>query len=650
MLALANWLPLLLTAGAFFSLFAIFGRSSKFARVCAAILCIGLSGRYLYWRYTETIPETHGLLSTTWVWLFLTFETCSLLSSVLVQMFMSRHKDRSPIADSRQNSDLLQAPVDVFIATYNEGYDILERTIVGALAIQHSDLRVWVLDDGARSWVKELAEGLGAHYTYRVKGKDAKAGNVNHGLEEALKTGRRPQFLLLLDADFIPNRKILRRTLGLFEEQDVGIVQTPQHFFNPDPVQSNLFCSSVWPDEQRFFFNYLMPAKDAWGAAFCCGTSAVIRVDALLACGGMATETVTEDMLTTFRMHEYGYRTIYLNEPLSLGLAPEGLGEYLSQRSRWCLGAIQQLYTRWSFLGSAKLSLIQRISFLDGVLYWISGAFFRLLMLSCPLLYWLTGVSVIEATTTDLLYMLAPMILANLLFMGVVTRNRIIPLITDVTQLLSAFVICRTVAVGLFRPRGHAFKVTDKGISHDGRIIHWKMLSPFLILGLGTLVAMFFRLPLFNELNGTPGFSMNILWSIMNAFVLFTAAAACIEIPKRRLHERFSVDLPAKVLFENDQPLACTVENLSVGGAQLRLRAEWGGALDHGTLVLGGGELDVSFTLIRKKGSLVSIAFDTVPSTRRQLILKLFTGEFDNEVETISTFRVFSSIFKALFA
>lgn len=650
MFSLEYCLPLLLTAGALFSLFAIFGRNSKIARFGASAICLALSVRYLYWRLTETVPETHGFLSTAWVWVFLAFEVSAVISSSLVQFFMSRHKDRSPIADQRSNSTLLAAPVDVFIATYNEGRDILERTIVGALAIEHQDLRVWVLDDGARPWVKELAEGLGAHYTFRVKGKDAKAGNVNHGLEVALLTGRSPQFILLLDADFIPNRKILRRTLGLFEEQEVGIVQTPQHFFNPDPVQTNLFCSSVWPDEQRFFFNYLMPAKDAWGAAFCCGTSAVFRVEALLACRGMATETVTEDMLTTFRMQEHGYQTIYLNEQLSLGLAPEGVCEYLSQRSRWCLGAIQQIYTRWSFFGSARLKLIQRISFFDGVLYWVTSAFFRLLMLTSPLFYWMFGVSVIEATGADLLYMLAPMILANVLFMCTITRNRVIPIITDISQLLSSFVICRTVMVGLVRPRGHSFKVTAKGISSQKRVIHWRLMWPFLLLGLGSLAAMLVHLSRHTELNGSPGYVMNVVWSVVNAFILLTTATACIEIPKRRLHERFSGEIPSDILLANGHLVSCVVENISIGGAQILLDPDWDPSLDDGTLLLGDGELKIPFHVIRKRNTGISVAFESDVSTRHQLIVKLFTGEFNNEVEQISMFRVFTTICKALFA
>jgi len=224
--------------------------------------------------------------------------------------------------------------------------------------------------------------------------------------------------------------RILHRTLGLFDSPEVGIVQTPQHFFNFDPVQAGLECTAIWPDEQRFFFESYMPCKDAWGAAFCCGTSAVFRIAALEASGGMATETVTEDMLTTFKLEEFGYRTIYLNERLSMGLAPESLNEYISQRSRWCLGGIQQLYTRWSFMGKGKHSWINRLACFDSLLYWISVSAFKLALLTAPIIFWFTGAAVIRATGAELLYYLAPMVVANLLFMSAVSENRVLPLMT----------------------------------------------------------------------------------------------------------------------------------------------------------------------------------------------------------------------------
>jgi len=80
-----------------------------------------------------------------------------------------------------------------------------------------------------------------------------------------------------------------------------------------------------------------MPSKDAWGLAFCCGTSSVIRFSALCEIGDSPTDSVTEDFLLTVRFRERGYKTLYLNEKLSVGLAPEGINEYATQRTRWCL-------------------------------------------------------------------------------------------------------------------------------------------------------------------------------------------------------------------------------------------------------------------------------------------------------------------------
>ena len=50
---------------------------------------------------------------------------------------------------------------------------------------------------------------------------------------------------------------------------------------------------------------------------------------------------MTEDFLVTLRLKQHGLRTVYLNERLSDGLAPEGLKEYVTQRGRWCLGFMQ---------------------------------------------------------------------------------------------------------------------------------------------------------------------------------------------------------------------------------------------------------------------------------------------------------------------
>jgi cellulose synthase (UDP-forming) len=661
MIELYPWSVLLFTIGFFVTLFETLGRRSSLGRVAASVFCTALTIRYIRWRVLFTIPIHQNLLQRIWIFSFVTIEFSVLLSSMLVYFFMSRTISRTAEADARQNSPLQNAPTDVFIATYDEAQDIIERTMVGALALDHPDLRLWILDDGNRPWVRELAESLGVHYVFRDKGKHAKAGNVNNGVRIALNTGRRPEFFLLLDADFIPHRNLLRRVLGLFEDSSVGIVQTPQHFFNPDPVQSNLLCSAVWPDEQRFFFNVLLPCKDAWDAAFCCGTSAVFRTAAFVAADGMATETVTEDMLTSFRFREYGYRTILLNERLSLGLAPESLGAFISQRSRWCLGAIQQLFTRWSFFGRSRISFINRLAFFDSILYWMFGAAFKIMLALAPLLYWFTGTAAIHATISDLICWMAPMLVANLLYMYYLADNRILPIMTDITQLLTAFTICRTVVTALIRPFGRAFKVTSKGLSSSGITIQWRLLAPYAALAVLTLLGVLLHVAEFSPAHDSSGYSGYIFWSLINAIVLILAATACVELPHRRRDERFCTSEPATVRLASYSSgtieLPCTLKDISLGGAAILHPAYvedgWRSLVGPAELIVysqaDGAELALPFTVVNRRDNMLTLHFRDDPWIRHALIRKLFTGAYHQDVETISATAVFSTLAHAMF-
>lgn len=647
-----TWTPLLLIAGVMLTVRYGMPERGWAARAISAVLAMLCTLRYLYWRLLFAVPQHQPLLAQTWAYIFLAAEVASAASTLLVYFFLSRTMDRSPQADARKDSPLHDAPVDILVVTYNESEEILERTLVGALAVHHRDLRVWLLDDGARPWARALADELGVQYVPRVKGKHAKAGNINHGLQYVLDTqhpgARKPEFLLLLDADFVPSPQILRRTLGLFEEQDVGIVQTPQHFFNYDPVQANLLCARVWPDEQRFFFNVQLPGRDAWGVAFCCGTSAVIRTEALVAAGGFATETVTEDMLTTFKLQEHGYRTVFLNERLSLGLASESLREYVAQRSRWCLGAVQQIYTRYSFWGSARLRLRDRVAFFDSVLYWVANAGFKLLVWAAPAVYWWTGAFVIRGNTDDLICWLLPSIAANLMFMRFYANNRVLPILTDVSQLMSATTILRTVAHGLVRPFGHGFRVTAKGIPSEGMTIHWNLLWPFATIAAMTATGMLLHLSTFSPGHGTQGFSLNLIWSVVAVAVMSLAMITCIEQPRRRAHQRFDAHEEGMVLFPDGAECGCTVWDISTGGAQVQPAGEWPEGAAAGSLLLDQGRLRVEFSVVRGLGERIAIRFAQTAAARRGLILKLYTGRYTKEVEEIRLRSALRSLTRTL--
>ncbi|MGG5822648.1 glycosyltransferase [Falsiroseomonas sp. HW251] len=631
---LEDWVPAMLAIGLPLLVASLMDVDRPVARALMLLPAIGWLLHYMAWRWTAPLRDG-GVLQQAWAHGFLGLETLGALSSLLVCATLLRHADRSEQADRSIPHALRDAPVDVFICTYNEGREILERTILCATHIQHRDLRVWVLDDGARPWVRDLAEELGAFYLHRVKGRHAKAGNVNNGLRHALAIGRRPAFILLLDADFAAHRRILRRTLPLFAEPDVGVVQTPQHFFNPDPVQSGLLSAQAWPDEQRFFFNTLLPAKDAWGAAFCCGTSAVIRVQALLDSGGMATETVTEDMLTSFQMQEHGWRTVFLNERLSAGLAPEGLSEYVTQRCRWCLGIVQQGFTRWSPWGPARLTLAQRLSHFDSLLYWIGTFPYRVAVLAAPALFWWFGLRCFQGEDGDLLAYLVPAVGGIVVTMGVISRWRLMPVLSDVTQLLVTFPIMVTVAQALVKPFGRPFKVTPKGISRDTVTVQWGLLAPWAVMAALTAAGMAMHVSEWSSARTGHGYSLNMAWSLLNLFTFGIVIACCVELPRPRIEERFATDEPAQIMTGPGGWTGVRLRDLSTRGARIEIAGALPGAGSRGTLLLDGGALRIPFETTRQLPDGAAIRFLADDAIRRQLLLRLYTGGYVNEAEGV---------------
>src|SRR5205823_123798 len=120
---------------------------------------------------------------------------------------------------------------DIFVPTYNEDLDILEATLIGCAGITYPHI-TYVLDDGQRTAVKALALRLGCRYLARPTNQYAKAGNLNHALQHS--TGA---FIVVLDADTVPQPAFLDRTLGYFVDARVALVQLPQEFYNHDSFQ-----------------------------------------------------------------------------------------------------------------------------------------------------------------------------------------------------------------------------------------------------------------------------------------------------------------------------------------------------------------------------------------------------------------------------
>lgn len=578
---------------------------------------------YLGWRASQTLPEFRMDFASLWGYLFFAFETMTMAYTLFSIVVLSRTSDHSRAADAGEAA-LRRARtvprVDIFIATYNEGLEILEKTIVAALAIDYPDFRVWVLDDTRRDWLKAFCAEVGAHYVTRADNTHAKAGNLNNGLGVSAEAGGAP-YILVLDADFAPHRNILLRTIGLFSDPEVGVVQTPQFYYNADPIQYNLRSQECWVDEQRAFFDVMQPAKDAWGTAFCIGTSFVVRRDLLGRIGGFPTGTVTEDIHLTYRLLPLGYVTRWLNERLSIGLSAEGLPEYISQRSRWGLGTIQVALTRDGPLRGRGYTWRQRLHYVHGLLHWLSRPF-TLMLLAGPLLYWYFDVPTLS--TADPLQFLAygaPALIAYWAYSVWITRCRAMPIFTEVTQIVAALAVSVSLASALFKPFGRPFKVTNKGLDRSRLVIHGKLAALYLGLMLVSALGLAHALAADPD---APGLAFNTAWTAIALTLYLASMLVCVELPRPRKEERFPFAARA-LLRVGGVEYDVRTQNLSCNGAAVVTPAA--AVLP----VPAEGALWLHQTgwipcrIVRRQGTLLGVALHADRAARHSLIRLLFS-------------------------
>ena len=609
-------------------------RNNALHRTIVSSIAILLMWRYMIWRLFGSLPEQGLTLDYCVGIIFVSGEVLSMLSTTMSLFFLTKIRNRTP--DVEANLPWLQrqpAPlVDVLICTYNENRLILEQTIVGAMSMNHPNARVWICDDGRREWLRQLCKEHGCGYITRKDNAHAKAGNINNALVYLCDLGTPPEFISILDADFVPKPDFLTRCLALMRDPSVGIVQTPQHFVNPDPIQGNLALSRVWPDEQRYFFDVLMASKDAWGAAFCCGTSSVIRVNPLMQIGGFPTDSVTEDYLVTLRLRQIGYQTIYLNEQLSLGLAPEGLKEYITQRSRWCLGFVQICRGKSGPLGfQNRLTFVDRIILAETFLYWSAAHAFRLLALIIPILFLLFGIQAVHASFQDVLSYFLPCFIVQMSILGWMTQARVMPIMGDVSQLIAAHSVLKAVVMGLFNPVGQKFKVTAKGGNRDVLFVEWSLLRMLLAyLGL-TIVAVISAFGLNGGWSLQESSSIALFWSWYNILLLTLTCLVCIEQPRKRKAERLQSGERVGV-FCNGEISWHSILDISTSG----LRIEGRPPVDNRQLVtVQIGAVTLQARVVRTTQNDFAVRIEDTIEARKAMIRQVYGSRYNASIGAV---------------
>ncbi|MEP2775145.1 MAG: cellulose synthase catalytic subunit [Luteolibacter sp.] len=336
-------------------------------RKTAAIFYTLIFGVYLIWRLTVFSEQNFGFSL-----FFYIAELLVYLLSVVSIFCCWTYRHREPQTPREGQT------VDVFLPVYREPLNLIRLTVMAAKRIEYPH-RVLLLDDGKREDIRQLAEEQGVIYLRREDSKGAKAGNMNHALRHS-----EAEFIFVLDADHIAQPEALHATLGFMEEPDVGLVQTPQEYYNTDALQYiGSSHGRLWHDQSRFF-SISEGCKDLSGNASCLGTGVLYRRSALDTIGGFPEQTVTEDMHTSLLMHMAGLKTAYLNEPVAYGVASADLADYYRTRQRWAHGNLHVFHLEKP-LRSRKLNLLQKFHYTELAVIYLEG-WQQLMMFLIPVL------------------------------------------------------------------------------------------------------------------------------------------------------------------------------------------------------------------------------------------------------------------------
>jgi len=428
-----------------------------------AVLALAVTAAYLAWRIGAGTVN----LAVWWVALpLLAAELHNAFGLVLYSIALwdvDGGPARAPLdpARDRKRAAAPALRVAILIPTYNEPAEVLMPTVAASVALRPAH-ETWVLDDGRREEIRRLAERLGARYLTRPDNAHAKAGNLNHALQLV-----DADVVAVLDADHVPTASFLLATLPYFEDPQIAFVQTPQDFYNLDSFEHQRRGDGRVFNEEAVFYRVIAPAKNRWQAPFWCGTCALVRTEALRSVGGVATDSVTEDIHTSIRMFRAGWKGAYHNEVLARGLAPDDAASYLLQRSRWALGAMQVLRVENPLFGPG-LAPAQRLAFMTTLFGWFDS-WRTLAYMVIPLAVVATGAVPILAPGAVFVPFFVATLGIQFVALRLLARGHYPPVLSVLFEVLRMPAILPATLAIVAPRRNLRFRVTPKGRQGDGR-------------------------------------------------------------------------------------------------------------------------------------------------------------------------------------
>lgn len=531
------------------------------------MLSVVASSRYIWWRCTQTMGLNSGFEEFFGAGL-LAAEGYTWLIMLLGYAQNARPLRRKPVALPRDRA--LWPSVDVYVPTYNEPLDVVRPTVLAALNLDWpaERLKVYLLDDGRRAAFREFAAQCGAEYLIRSNNAHAKAGNLNHALPLT-----RGDFVAIFDCDHIPVRTFLTTTMGWFlRDPRCAMLQTPHHFFSPDPFERNLGTFRRVPNEGNLFYGLIQDGNDLWNATFFCGSCAVLRRGPLEEIGGIATETVTEDAHTALKLHRRGYNTAYLREVLAGGLATESLSGHIGQRIRWARG-MAQIFRLDNPIFGRGLSAMQRLCYSNSMLHFFSGIP-RLAFLTAPLAYLYFQFHIISAAAATIALYALPHILQSSLANSHLQGRFRHSFWNEAYESVLSWYIALPTTVALIAPHRGKFNVTAKGGLIRRDFFDWRISTPYLVLvalNIGGALIAVPRLLFWNSFEADT-VVLNLIWTLYNLILLGAVLGVAAETRQVRSAPRVAKIMPATLHLAHGGWVACETTDFAMGGLGLQLK------------------------------------------------------------------------------
>ena len=261
------------------------------------------------------------------------------LHGFVMMYYHRKYGHKNPVPDSEFKPDKL---VTIQLPLYNELY-VIERLIDSVCEIDYpkDKMEIQVLDDStdettaivARVVEEKKKLGFDISHVRRGTREGYKAGALKEGMKIA-----KGEFIAIFDADFIPQKEFLKKTLSYFTDDKVGMVQSRWEHLNGD--YSIITKAQALALDGHFVIEQTVRNKSGFFINFN-GTGGVWRKKCIEDAGNWHADTLTEDLDLSYRAQLIGWRFVFLKDFTSPAELPSEINALKAQQFRWTKGAVE---------------------------------------------------------------------------------------------------------------------------------------------------------------------------------------------------------------------------------------------------------------------------------------------------------------------